>query len=256
MPRASLLLGPWKSVSFTGSYGQGVRSIDPQFVNENRATPFAAIRAWEGGATYANHFRNGAIDVTGRAVVFGTRVDKDLIFSETVGRNVLGGATSRIGGMLQGRVHGGFFDVSAHATYVTSRFDDTGLLVPYVPDLVTRADAAFFGELPFKLARSALNARAGIGATFVGRRALPLGQRSDVIFVTDASAELTWRFVTIGIGATNLFNTQYRESEFNYTADFHTTQPYPTLVPGRLFTAGAPREVFFTVALNVGGSAS
>ncbi len=256
MPRASLLLGPWKSVSFTGSYGQGVRSIDPQFVNENRATPFAAIRAWEGGATFANHFRNGALDVTGRAVVFGTRVDKDLIFSETVGRNVLGGATSRIGGMLQGRVHGGFFDVSAHATYVTSRFDDTGLLVPYVPDLVTRADAAFFGELPFKLARSALNARAGIGATFVGRRALPLGQRSDVIFVTDASTELTWRFVTIGIGATNLFNTQYRESEFNYTADFHTTQPYPTLVPGRLFTAGAPREVFFTVALNVGGSAS
>ena len=254
MPRVNLLLGPWKSVTFSASYGRGVRSIDPQFVNQNRDTPFASIQAWEGGASYSNRLRDGTLDVSGRAVIFGTRVDKDLIFSETIGRNVLGGATTRIGGMLQGRMHGSFFDVAAHATYVTSRFDDTGLLVPYVPDLVTRADAVFFGTLPFALFDSPLKASAGLGATFVGRRALPLGQRSDVIFVTDVNAELSWRFVTLGIGATNLFNTQYRESEFNYTADFRTTAPYPSLVPGRLFTAGAPREVFFTVAFNVGGA--
>ena len=254
MPRASLLLGPWKSVTFAASYGSGVRSIDPQFVNQNRDTPFASIRAWEGGASYVKErLHSDALDVSARAVIFGTRVDKDLIFSETIGRNVLGGATTRLGGMLQARVRGGFFDLSGHATYVTSRFDDTGLLVPYVPDLVTRADAAFFGNLPFEVMGSAVRASAGVGMTFVGRRALPLGQRSDVIFVTDINLEVTWRFVTVGVGATNLFNTRYRESEFNYTADFRTTAPYPTLVPGRLFTAGAPREVFLTVAFNIGG---
>lgn len=254
MPRASLLLGPFKSVTVSGSYGTGVRSIDPQFVSQNRDTPFAAIAAWEAGASYQNRLRDGALDVSGRAVVFGTRVDRDLIFSETVGRNVLGGATTRLGAMVQGRVHGSFFDLAAHATYVNSRFDDTGLLVPYVPDVVTRGDAVVFGQLPFGLMGSALKASAGLGVTFVGRRALPLGQRSDIIFVSDANAELTWRFVTVGLGATNLFNTRYREAEFNYTADFRTTAPYPTLVPGRLFTAGAPREVFLSLAFNLEGA--
>ncbi|MBL9036907.1 MAG: TonB-dependent receptor plug domain-containing protein [Archangium sp.] len=254
MPRGTVLLGPWRDLTITASYGDGVRSIDPQFVNQNRDTPFAAIRAWEAGGMYAASLREQSIDVTARAVAFGTRVDKDLIFSQQEGRNVIGGSTSRLGALLQGRVRGKSFDVSAHATWVQSRFDETGLLVPYVPDLVTRADGVLFGDLPWRLDGSPLRGTAGVGLTFVGQRALPLGQRSDVIFVTDANAELRWRFVTVGIAATNLFNTQYRLAEFNYTADFRATPPSPTLVPSRLFTAGAPRQVLFTLAFNIGGA--
>ncbi len=82
MPRGTLLVGPFKGVTVTGSFGDGVRSIDPQFVSENKETPFAAIRAWEGGVMYSSAFFDDRLDVSARGVVFGTRVDKDLIFSE------------------------------------------------------------------------------------------------------------------------------------------------------------------------------
>lgn len=254
MPRASLLIGPFKGLTLTGSFGDGVRGIDPQFVTENKETPFASIRAWEGGVMYASKFFDDWLDVSARGVVFGTRVDKDLVFSEQEGRNVIGGSTSRLGALLQARARSSFFDVQGHATFVRSQFDDTGLLVPYVPDVVLRMDGAVFHDLPWKLFDSPVRASAGVGVTYVGRRALPFGQRSDVIFVTDVNGEVSWRFVTVGLSATNLFDNRYRLSEFNFASDFQTTPPFPTLVPVRHFTAGAPRALMLTIAFNVGGA--
>lgn len=254
MPRGTLLIGPFKGVTITGSFGDGVRSIDPQFVTENKETPFASVRAWEGGVMYANKFLDDRVDFSARGVVFGTRVDKDLIFSEQEGRNVIGGSTTRLGALAQARARTSFFDVQSHATFVRSQFDDTGLLVPYVPDLVVRFDGAVFHDLPWKLFGAPVKASAGVGMTYVGRRALPFGQRSDVIFVTDVNGELNWRWVTVGLSATNVFDNRYRLSEFNFASDFQTTPPFPTLVPVRQFTAGAPRALMLTLAFNVGGA--
>ena len=89
--------------------------------------------------------------------------------------------------------------------------------------------------------------------TYVGRRALPFGQRSDVIFVIDASAELSWRQVSLGVSATNLLNTQYRQVELNYASDFHTGGSLPTLVPAIHFAAGAPLAVMVTLGIHLGG---
>jgi hypothetical protein len=253
MPRATLVGGPFKGVTISASYGEGVRSIDPQFVSQSKETPFASIRAWEGGATYSGRFRDDSLEVSARGVVFGTRVDKDLLFSAQEGRSVIAGSTSRVGGLVQGRVRGTFFDAQAHATFVRSQFDDTGLLVPYVPDVVLRFDGALFRELPWLLAGSPLKLSAGLGTSYVGRRALPFGQRSDVIFTTDVNLEASWRWVTLGLVATNLLDARYRLSEFNFASDFQTTGPFPTLTPVRHFTAGAPRAVFVTLAFNVGG---
>jgi TonB family protein len=253
MPRGTLLLGPWRGLTLTGSFGDGIRSIDPQFITESRETPFASIRAWEGGAMFSSKFLGERLDVSGRAVAFGTRVDKDLVFSEQEGRNIIGGSTSRVGAMLQARARGSFFDVQGHGTFVRSVFDDTGLLVPYVPDVVVRFDGALFRSLPLKIGGEALRARGGVGVTFVGRRPLPFGQRSDVIFVTDANVEVGWRWASVGVAATNLFDTRYRLSEFNFASDFRTTPPYPTLVPVRHFAAGAPRTLLFTFTVHLGG---
>ena len=203
---------------------------------------------------YASKFFDDWLDVSARGVVFGTRVDKDLVFSEQEGRNVIGGSTSRLGALLQARARSSFFDVQGHATFVRSQFDDTSLLVPYVPDVVLRMDGAVFHDLPWKLFDSPVRASAGVGVTYVGRRALPFGQRSDVIFVTDVNGEVSWRFVTVGLSATNLFDNRYRLSEFNFASDFQTTPPFPTLVPVRHFTAGAPRALMLTIAFNVGGA--
>jgi len=252
MPRVSVLLGPWKGATLSAAYGYGVRSIDPQYVTESLKTPFASIQAGEAGAAWSP--RTELVDLTGRAAFFLTRVDKDLLFSEQAGRSILGGSTTRLGGLVAARARGPWFDLSANGTLTQSKFDDTNTLVPYVPDLVLRLDAAIFHDAPWALMGAPLRGTLGAGITYVGRRALPLGARSDSIFTLDANLEVKWRWLTLGVAATNLLDAQYRLGEYNFASDFQTTGVLPTLVPSRLFSAGAPRSILVSLAVNLGGS--
>jgi hypothetical protein len=213
-------------------------------------TPFASIAAYEAGVGYAHTFAEWSLVV--RSIGFQTHVDKDLVFSEVVGRNVLGVGTTRTGWVVAARATGAWFDESANVTLVRSTFDDTHLLVPYVPDVVVRSDTAVYGSLPFRIARDPVRGAISAGVTYVGPRALPYGERSQDIFTVDASATLAWSSYEVGLIVTNLFDRTYRLGEFNYASDFHS-QSEPTLVPVQHFTAGAPRGVFATFAATFGG---
>ena len=240
LPRASLLYGPIADVTASLSYGEGVRSIDPTYITDDVKTPFARVRSYDAGASYTARPAGVAVDL--RASGFRTHVDRDLLFSETVGRNVLAGGTTRIGGSLAGHVTGGWFDQNASVTYVRSTFDDTGLLIPYVPDVVVRSDTVAFGALPWTVADTALRAIAGLGVTYIGPRALPFGERGDPVLTLDGSASLGWTHYTLGLKATNLLDRRYRLGEYNYSSDFGS-QPQPTLAVARQFVAGAPRTI-------------
>jgi len=250
LPRASLILGPFVGFSFSASVGQGVRSVDPSYVIQNTGTPFASVTAYEGGASYAHTFKDAI--VAARSVFFSTHVDKDLIFDETQGRNVIGAGTTRTGWVGSTRVTGRHFDESASVTFVKSTYDDTHLLVAYVPDVVVRSDTAVFGDLPLAIAGTKLKGSLGFGLTYVGPRALPYGQRSDDIFTLDATASVAWRNVELGVTGTNVTNNQYKLGEYNYASDFHS-QSQPTLVPERMFSAGPPLGIFANLTLRFGG---
>jgi hypothetical protein len=99
---------------------------------------------------------------------------------------------------------------------------------------------------------SPVQASLGGGITYVGPRPLPYGQASGNIFTIDASLALTWTNYQLRLLATNLLDTQYRLGEYDYASDFHS-QPQPTLVPQRTFTAGGPRGLFATFAITFGG---
>ena len=63
----------------------------------------------------------------------------------------------------------------------------------------------------------------------------------------------------MGLIVTNLLDTKYRLSEFNYVSNFNASGPGapsgpPSFVPQRLFTAGAPRGIFGTFSINFGGA--
>jgi hypothetical protein len=251
LPRTSVLLGPFGGFHLSVSVGKGARSIDPSYITQDVKTPFAGILAYEGGVEYAGG--GSDLEIVARSIVFQTQVDRDLVFSETAGRNVLGGGTTRTGWVGSVRVTGEHLDVSANATLVKSTFDDTHLLVPYVPDAVIRADAAVFGDLPITVDGCRFHGTAGAGASYVGHRPLPYGQRSDVLFSLDTSATLAWTHYEVGLSITNLLDRQVRLGEYNFASDFHT-EPSPTLVPVRHFSAGAPRAVFGTFGINFGGS--
>lgn len=253
MPRGSILVGPFWGVGATASAGQGVRSIDPIYIAQDAKTPFASVSAYEAGLTYAHRFVD-AIDLSARSVFFDTKVDHDLIFSQTAGRNTLAGATTRLGSATSLRLTGPFYDLAANLTYVRATFDADNLLVPYVPDLVFRADSAIYGDLPWRWTRwrgHPLNASLALGVTYVGPRPLPYGTRSDTIFTLDANANLSWWLFEAGLSIGNLLDARYRLGEYNYASDFHS-QPFPTLVPVRHFSAGTPRTILFSIAIHYG----
>ena len=253
MPRATVLFGPFEHVTFSLGFGEGVRSIDPSYVTQDVATPFASIVAEEAGAAYAHAF--DALAVSVRSVFFRTHVDKDLVFSETEGRSVLGGGTTRTGWSGAVRLTNDFIDENANVTLVRSAFDDTGLLVPYVPDLVVRSDTALNADLPFALGGHAPHGSLGLGASYVGRRALPYGERSDTIFTLDGSAALRYRGFELEFAVTNLLDTRYKLAEYDFVSNFPATPgAAPTLVPARHFAAGAPRMLFVSLSATIGGS--
>ena len=252
LPRGSLLLGPAEGFVFSGSLGRGVRSVDPSYVIQSIPTPFASVLAYDGGVAYGGGVHDTAIAI--KSIFFQTKVDHDLIFSETAGSNVLAGPTTRTGWLVAARVTGRWFDASGNATFVKSTFDDTGLLVPYVPDVVTRFDGSVHGDLPWvphPLGR-AIRGSLSSGLTFIGDRPLPYGERSDPVFTLDGSGTLAWTHYEVSLVCTNIIGSKYKLGEYNYASDFHT-EGAPTLVPSRLFSAGPPRAFFVTLGLHFGG---
>jgi len=257
LPKANIILGPFSGFEFVGSYGTGVRSVDPIYVTEGLATPFVNVESEDLGASYGHSWDPLSLSV--KSVFFNTHVDQDLIFDQTLGRNTLSSGSYRTGWQAAVRAKGTFFDEALNATVVRAVFDDTGqcqpycgLLVPYVPDLVLRSDTALFHDL-FKVADKTVRGSLGYGVSYVGKRPLPFGQEGDPIFVSDASARLYWNIFELGFIGTNIFGSQYKLGEYNYVSDFHTA-PEPTLVPERVFTAGPPRMLFLTLAATLGGA--
>ena len=251
LPRASLIAGPFRHLSLSASYGKGIRSIDPNYITQDVQAAFASITAYEGGVAYAGNVRNAT--VVARSVAFRTVVDRDLIFDQTAGRNVLGVGTTRTGWLGALRVTGSFFDESANLTLVRATYNDDGTAVAYVPGVVFRSDSALFRTLPWAVLGKPIRTTLGAGITYAGRRPLPYGEVSSTIFTIDASASVEWANYQLRLHATNLLDTQYRLGEYNYASDFHS-QPQPTLVPDRTFAAGPPRALFLTLGFNFGGA--
>lgn len=255
MPRAALLLGPFSHFTLSLAWGEGVRSIDPSYITQDVKTPFASIASEEGGVMFAKSF--DALSVVARSVFFRTHVDRDLVFSETEGRSVLGGGTTRTGWTGAVRLTNAFLDENANVTLVRSAFDDTHLLVPYVPDVVVRSDTALGADLPWSPLGHTPHGSLALGASYVGRRALLYGQRSDTIFTLDGSAAVRYRAFELSLAVTNLLGTRYRLAEYDFVSNFPSTPgAAPTLVPARHFAAGAPRTLLLSLSGNFGGGES
>jgi iron complex outermembrane receptor protein len=244
-PKGTVLYQFNRSFTATASAGIGAQSLDARYISQDELAPLAQLWALEAGVLY--HRRSESLDLNGRLVGYFTHVDQDLVFNPNAGRLNQTGGTSRGGGVFALRAIGSWFDELASATYAYAVYDADGSLVPYVPDLIARSDTAVFHALPWSIADHQLTGRAGLGLSYVGRRALPYGQFAAPTFVMDASAKLRWNFLELGIYGQNLLNTQYPLSEFFYASYFGRTR-YPTLVPVEHFTAAPPFAAYVTLA--------
>jgi outer membrane receptor protein involved in Fe transport len=85
---------------------------------------------------------------------------------------------------------------------------------------------------------------------WLGARPLPLEQETDPFAVLDLAASLRWRWLELGLHVSNLFDTRYRDSELYYVSTFDGSQAPPSAVPQRHFSAGAPRQLLFTLGVH------
>jgi hypothetical protein len=113
-------------------------------------------------------------------------------------------------------------------------------------------DGVAFGPLPIVVEGTPLFGSIGTGISQVGPRPLPLNESSEGTFLVDVGASLRYRALSVGVIATNVFDRQYRLSEYNYSSDFRS-QDYPALVAARHFVAGEPRAIYGTLSLTLGG---
>ncbi len=247
-PRGTLIFGPFSAFTLSASHGYGSRSIDPQYINQDLKTPFANVIASEAGVAYAKDVSE--VDLSAHSVFFQTKVDRDLFFNQTEGRNTLSPGTTRVGWSGSARATGNHFDVASSLTVVRASFDDTGLVIPYAPNFVARADGVLFGALPLALGGSSFSGSIGSGVSYIGRRPLPFNELSETSFLVDVGASVKWESLSLGVITTNLLDRKYRLGEYNYASDFHS-RPFPTLLAARHYSAGEPRAIYGTVTVTV-----
>jgi hypothetical protein len=187
-----------------------------------------------------------------------TYVGNDLLFDPTVGRAVPIGPTRRLGAVAYVRTQPwDWLDVNASVTYTHATVESealngtiaAGSLLPYVPAWVARLDAAAEHAVA-RLFDRELRIRGAIGMSFYGERPLPLDDRTDPVFLVDASAGARLAFVEIGVSARNLFDARWRDAQLNFASN-QTPGSIPSLFPERHFTAGAPFQLFGTIALHL-----
>jgi len=244
-PKVTALVAlPW-GLTLTGSYGIGATSLDPVSIAQDENAPFVKLRGLEAGLLAKGNAVG--FDWVARAVGYQTKADRDQVLDPNLGRATTTSATTRSGVVVAARATSRWLDEAASFTTVHPVFDDTGNLVPYTPLVVGRSDTAVFGPLPwFRPADSPLLGSLGLGVGYIGKRSLPFGQFSDPTLQIDASANVRWKWLKLGVAVTNLTDRRFPLSQFFYASDFHS-RPYATLAPTGHFTAAAPRIVLFTV---------
>ena len=265
-PKVTAIAEVADGLSLTASGGIGAQSLDAASISENENAPFATLRAAEGGVIYRGSFRWGAhaaddthpdLDLSARLVGYDTHVDRDLIFDPLQGRLSASTGTTRRGVVAAVQAAGRWFDELASFTYVYATYDDDHTLVPYVPSTVARSDTSIVHALPDELTIDGrpLIGRAGVDLSYVGTRALPLGQFADPTFTVDASASVRWRWLEFGVQAFNVLDARYPLTEYFYASDFHNGPTYATLAPSLNFTAAPPRTILFTLTLRLDAEA-
>lgn len=260
-PRGSVQVRLLDDLDWVTSLGTGARSSDAAALSDGETAPFARVTAAETGLVFDRPAEPRGWSLHGRASAFATHVDRDLVFDEVTGRNMLAGASNRFGALLHARaglgnwldMQGSFTWTEAYLASPDAAFYEltAGERMPYIPRFVTRLDAALRRTL--HVAGVELPSSVALGVGHVGARPLPLGKSSAPIVLVDLAVKTRWRALEFGLEARNLLDARWRQAEFNYASNFASPDLPPSMRAARHFIAGEPRALLATLAVHFGG---
>jgi outer membrane cobalamin receptor len=249
-PKATLEVNLAPGLAAVGSFGQGFRSPQARSLADGQTTPFTEVTSFEAGLRYAGD------GLRATAAAFRTLLSEDLVFDQATARNEHVPGTARTGLAADfTALPVEWFVSSASVTYTRAVFRASGdgfvegALLPYVPQLVVRADLAFTPTITEVFSRS-LVARIGGGVTFLDRRPLPYAEMGHDVLLLDATASARLKELELGVDVFNLLDARTYDGEYVYASNF-TQGAAPSLVPVRHVTVGAPRTVLFRAAIHL-----
>jgi hypothetical protein len=247
--RASLDVGLLPGLGAVASYGEGFRSPQVRSLGDGETTPFTRVVSYELGLRYTEGPRLRA-SVAG----YRTRLSDDLVLDPATARNELVPSTSRMG--LTASVisePNEWFVSSVSLTYARAAFERSdaryraGELVPYAPQLVSRADLAVRSPVA-EIAGDPVTGEVGVGTTYFGRRPLPYSEMGHDAFLMDLVGQLRWRMFVTRFEVFNVLNAEYFDGEFVYASQLGETK---SLVPARHVSVGAPRAFLWSLVVSI-----
>jgi hypothetical protein len=245
--RGTVDVALWPGVNVLASYGEGFRSPQARSLSDGETTPFTRVTSYEAGLRYREGTRLQA-----SVAAFRTLLGDDLVFDQLTARNERVSATSRQGIAANLIAEpSSWFVSSTSLTYARATFEESGgqyeagELLPYVPQLVGRAELAFSPVLG-AFGDRALRSHFGSGVTYFGRRPLPYGEFGHDALLLDASGQLRWGPYETRLEVYNLLDSDWYDGEFVYASDFGGNA---SLVPVRHVTVGPPRTLLWSLAI-------
>jgi iron complex outermembrane receptor protein len=247
--KATIDLTVWRGLHALLSYGDGFRSPQGRSLGDGERAPFTEVISFEGGLRYAE-----GSEFRATAAGFYTRLSDDLVFDESTSRNERVAATHRMGAAADVALTPvPWVNTTGSITYTRASFTESdpehavGDLVPFVPQLVARVDAAASPVITTLWERD-LKLHVGTGLSFLAARPLPYSDFGHDIFLADLSLGLRLKEVEVRADMYNVFGTEWFDGEFVYPSSF-TRGGAPELVPLRHVTVGAPRQFWVTARL-------
>ena len=242
-PKVTLEVKAARWLRLFASYGKGFRSPQARSLGDGENAPLTEVHSSEVGARWSF----GPL-LRGSVAGFLTYVGTDFVFDHASGRNILTGEALRTGvAWLVESQPARFAKLRVSGTWARAqKLDGAGTLLPYAPTLVMRGDldlrqrvGTFFGRRVTLLG--------GIGATVLGSRPLPFGERSKALALVELNAGVEVGPLTFSFEVYNLADVRWRDGEFVFSSNWNPQQQN-TLVPVRHFTAGRPLTVQGTLS--------
>jgi hypothetical protein len=260
-PRASLELRPFDWISALAAYGEGYRSPQARLLEDGEEAPFSKVRSADLGlrCNFGDPLR---LTLAG----YYTHLSDDLAFDAAEGRLERIGATERRGAVvhavsrplswLVGALSFTFVDASLlEPPPPTSDNPDPpfseGQNLPFVPPVVIRADAGARRGLAQNVGGRALEARAGLGISYLSSRPLPYRDSADSVALVDVSAGTSWGPLELSFELFNVLGSQYGAVEYSFPSDWDPNDGVRPRTPARHVAAGAPRSWMLSLGVTL-----